>query len=44
MLGPMLREYLISEALYALGIPTTRTLAVVTTGEEVMRQRPGPAL
>ncbi len=37
-LGPMLREYLISEALYALGIPTTRSLAVVTTGEPVYRE------
>jgi uncharacterized protein YdiU (UPF0061 family) len=37
-LGPMLREYLISEAMHALGIPTTRSLAVVTTGEEVYRQ------
>jgi serine/tyrosine/threonine adenylyltransferase len=37
-LGPMLREYLISEAMHALGIPTTRSLAVVTTGEQVMRQ------
>ena len=36
-LGPMLREFLISEAMYALGVPTTRSLAVVTTGEEVMR-------
>ncbi len=32
-LGPMLREYIISEAMHALGIPTTRSLAVVTTGE-----------
>lgn len=37
-LGPMLREYIISEAMHALGIPTTRSLAVVTTGEEVMRE------
>lgn len=37
-LGPMLREYLISEAMHALGIPTTRSLAVAATGEEVMRQ------
>lgn len=37
-LGPMLREYIISEAMYALGIPTTRSLAVVTTGETVMRE------
>ncbi len=36
-LGPMLREYLISEAMAALGIPTTRSLAVVTTGEKVHR-------
>jgi serine/tyrosine/threonine adenylyltransferase len=36
-LGPMLREYLISEAMDALGIPTTRSLAVVTTGEPVFR-------
>ncbi len=37
-LGPMLREYIISEAMHALGIPTTRSLAVVTTGEEVYRE------
>ena len=37
-LGPMLREYIISEALYALDIPTTRSLAVVTTGEQVFRE------
>ena len=36
-LGPMLREYVISEAMAALGIPTTRSLAVVTTGEPVFR-------
>ena len=36
-LGPMLREYLISEAMAALGVPTTRSLAVVATGEEVWR-------
>ncbi|MDO5102512.1 MAG: protein adenylyltransferase SelO [Lautropia sp.] len=39
-LGPMLREYLISEAMHALGIPTTRSLAVVTTGEEIYRSSP----
>jgi uncharacterized protein YdiU (UPF0061 family) len=39
-LGPMLREYIISEALHALGIPTTRSLAVVTTGEPVYRETP----
>ncbi|MGF6951844.1 uncharacterized protein YdiU (UPF0061 family) [Neobacillus sp. B4I6] len=37
-LGPMLREYIISEAMDALGIPTTRSLAVVTTGEAVFRE------
>lgn len=37
-LGPMLREYIISEAMHALGIPTTRSLAVVTTGEAVIRE------
>src|SRR5438067_7488393 len=39
-LGPMLREYVISEAMSALGIPTTRSLAVVTTGEPVYRALP----
>lgn len=37
-LGPMLREYIISEAMFALGIPTTRSLAVVTTGEQILRE------
>jgi serine/tyrosine/threonine adenylyltransferase len=37
-LGPMLREYIISEAMHALGIPTTRSLAVVSTGETVYRE------
>jgi len=37
-LGPMLREYLISEAMHALGIPSTRSLAVVTTGEPLVRE------
>ncbi|NCG19715.1 MAG: YdiU family protein, partial [Rhodobacterales bacterium] len=36
-LGPILREYLMSEAMFALGVPTTRGLAVVTTGEQVRR-------
>ncbi len=36
--GPMLREYLISEAMHALGIPTTRSLAVVATGEKIARE------
>jgi serine/tyrosine/threonine adenylyltransferase len=39
--GPMLREYLISEAMHGLGIPTTRALAVVATGEAVQREE-GP--
>lgn len=45
-LGPVLREYLISEAMHALGIPTTRALAAVTTGESVFRERalPGAVL
>jgi serine/tyrosine/threonine adenylyltransferase len=42
VIGPMLREYLISEAMYALGVPTTRSLAVVTTGETVYREAPQP--
>src|SRR5687767_2886482 len=37
-LGPMLREYIISEVMHALGIPTTRSLAVATTGEPVYRE------
>ncbi|MCZ7630934.1 MAG: protein adenylyltransferase SelO family protein [Microthrixaceae bacterium] len=36
-IGPMLREYVVSEALHHLGVPTTRSLAVVTTGEDVLR-------
>ena len=39
-LGPMLREYIISEAMHTLGISTTRSLAVVKTGEEVIREAP----
>jgi len=42
VVGPMLREYIISESLHALGIPTTRSLAVVETGETVERERPFP--
>ncbi|WBL20173.1 protein adenylyltransferase SelO [Citricoccus sp. NR2] len=42
VLGPMLREYLISEAMHALGVPTTRALAVITTGREVYRDTGGP--
>jgi uncharacterized protein YdiU (UPF0061 family) len=41
-LGPVLREYIVSEAMSALGIPTTRALAAVTTGETVLRERPLP--
>lgn len=41
-LGPMLREYLVSNAMVALGIPTTRSLAVVATGEMVYRPHPLP--
>lgn len=45
-LGPMLREYVISEAMHALGIPTTRSLAVIATGEPVYREQglPGAIL
>ena len=41
-LGPMLREYIVSEAMHSLGIPTTRSLAVVKTGENVIRETPLP--
>jgi uncharacterized protein YdiU (UPF0061 family) len=46
VLGPMLREYIISEAIHALNIPTTRSLAVVSTGEKVVRENllPGAIL
>jgi uncharacterized protein YdiU (UPF0061 family) len=45
-LGPVLREYIVSEAMAALGVPTTRALAAVTTGERVMRETalPGAVL
>ncbi|WGS17673.1 MULTISPECIES: protein adenylyltransferase SelO [unclassified Bradyrhizobium] len=45
-LGPVLREYIVSEAMFALGIPTTRSLAAVVTGEPVMRETalPGAVL
>ncbi|WP_128101704.1 YdiU family protein [Paenibacillus sp. DCT19] len=44
--GPMVREYIISEAMHALGIPTTRILSVVSTGETITREteRPGAIL
>ncbi|MBA2779027.1 protein adenylyltransferase SelO [Billgrantia kenyensis] len=41
-LGPVLREYLVSEAMHAMGVPTTRALAAVTTGERVIRGIPEP--
>jgi uncharacterized protein YdiU (UPF0061 family) len=46
VVGPMLREYVVGEAMHALGIPTTRALAVVATGEEVARETllPGAVL
>ena len=45
-LGPVLREYIVSEAMAALGIPTTRALAAIITGESVVREteRPGAIL
>ncbi len=45
-LGPVLREYVVSEAMHALGIPTTRALGAATTGEAVLREavRPGAVL
>lgn len=45
-LGPVLREYIVSEAMHALAVPTTRALAAVTTGERVMRDNilPGAVL
>ena len=46
VVGPMLREFLVSEAMHALGIPTTRSLAVVATGRSVQREslQPGAVL
>ena len=41
-LGPVLREYLLSEAMHALGVPTTRALAATVTGETVLREGPLP--
>ncbi len=45
-LGPVLREYVVSEAMHALGVPTTRALAAVTTGQAVLREdeQPGAVL
>ncbi len=39
-LGPVIREYLMSEAMYALGVPTTRALAAVRSGENLIREKP----
>ena len=41
-LGPVLREYIVSEAMAGLGVPTTRALAMISTGEPVYRERPEP--
>ena len=41
-LGPVLREYIVSEAMAALGVPTARVLAAVMTGQQVMRETPQP--
>ena len=41
-LGPVLREYIVSEAMTALGIPSTRSLAAVSTGDTVLREQPLP--
>ena len=41
-IGPMLREYLMGEAMHALGVPTTRGLGVIATGERIDRERPLP--
>ena len=41
-IGPVMREYLISEAMAALGVPTTRSLAAVATGDRVQRERAHP--
>ena len=45
-LGPVLREYIVSESMYCLGVPTTRSLAAVSTGDTVARERflPGAVL
>jgi len=41
-MGPVIREYIVSEAMHALGVPTTRALAAVSTGEIVLREAPMP--
>jgi uncharacterized protein YdiU (UPF0061 family) len=41
-IGPVLREYIVSEAMAALGVPTTRSLAAVSTGQPIYRERPRP--
>lgn len=42
VLGPVLREYIISEAMHALGVPTTRSLAVISTGRKIQRGSVAP--
>jgi uncharacterized protein YdiU (UPF0061 family) len=42
VIGPVLREYIVGEAMHALGVPTTRALAAVTTGETIYRDGPKP--
>jgi serine/tyrosine/threonine adenylyltransferase len=42
VMGPVLREYLVAEAMHALGVPTSRALAAVATGETIMREGPEP--
>ncbi|WP_136637528.1 protein adenylyltransferase SelO [Pseudooceanicola onchidii] len=41
-MGPVLREYVVSEAMHAMGIPTTRALAATATGEDILRETPLP--
>ena len=42
VLGPMIREYIVSEAMHNLNIPSTRALAVITTGEKILREKIEP--
>ena len=42
VLGPVLREYILGEAMHALGVPTTRALACAYTGETIQREQPFP--
>ncbi len=41
-LGPVIREYIVSEAMHALGVPSTRALAAISSGEEILRETPLP--